>query len=217
MENNKPEWLRKAEEEQAKFSETKFGKMTDGEIAQCNALENHKEQYPELHEQYREKALDAGWRNPEVQSPLGVKGGTKTASYRLESGYFQSEKWKQSQSKGGKTSGDNNVKSGHFDNIRKDAIKASHAHVTCPKCGNTGSVRNIKPIHFDNCIYPKMLEIISNYIKPEEELSIVKLSKDIAKDLNISSIGRVQTALKRNFLEPGVKPSRYQKWKLKQS
>ena len=125
--SNKPEWLIKAEEEQAKFANTKFGKMTDGEIAAYNAIANHREQYPELYKQWREKGLDAGWRNPEVQGRLGVKGGTKTAAARKEEGYFQSEEWKQSQSKGGKTSGDNNAKSGHLDNIRPAATKA----VTC--------------------------------------------------------------------------------------
>ena len=33
-----------------------------------------------------------------------------------------------------------------------------------------------RAIHFDNCIYPK-IEVINNYIKPEEELSIIKLSE----------------------------------------
>lgn len=34
MKNNKPEWLLKAEEEQAKFNETKIGKMTEKAYAQ---------------------------------------------------------------------------------------------------------------------------------------------------------------------------------------
>ena len=188
MKNNKPEWLLKAEEEQAKFLKTKFGKMSQKEY--------------EFHER---------------QSHAGKSGGSKTVAVHKESGYFQSEEWKQSQSKGGKTSGDNNVKSGHWAKVgAKHGNTHSHAHITCPKCGHTGSTRNIKPIHFNNCIYPKMLEIISNYIKPDEELSIIKLSEAISKDLNVSR-GRVETMLKRNFVEPGIKPSRYPKWKLKQN
>ena len=61
-----------------------------------------------------------------------------------------------------------------------------------------------------------MLEVINNYIKPEEELSIIKLSEDIAKDLNVSS-SRVHTMISRKFLEPGVKKSRYAKYRLKQN
>ena len=37
MENNKPEWLRKAEEEIAKFNETKWAKYTDSEIDMVHA------------------------------------------------------------------------------------------------------------------------------------------------------------------------------------
>lgn len=69
MENNKPEWLIKAEEEQAKFNESKIGKMTDTQIKKSNdaiqflKLEDSEEQ--------RKRYLKAIEKHPNMQSNGG--------------------------------------------------------------------------------------------------------------------------------------------------
>ena len=69
MKNNKPEWLRKAEEEQAKFLKSKVGKMTDAEIKKSNdAIKFFK---LEDSEEQRKRYLKAIKKNPNMQS----KGG----------------------------------------------------------------------------------------------------------------------------------------------
>lgn len=63
MENNKPEWLRKAEEEQAKFNETKWAKYTDSQIEMVKGGSTAKPRY-----------------DSEYQSEMGKRGGAKGAA-----------------------------------------------------------------------------------------------------------------------------------------
>jgi len=214
MENNKPDWLKAFETDAQEFNDSKYVGYTDGQIAQINALDQWRKDNPEEVLKQREHAWDNGFRNSEVQSKLGIIGGANSVISRQESGFFESEEWRESQSKGGKTQGPKNVESGHWARIQPAATAASHTHVTCPKCGFTGSLRNIKPIHFDNCINPDITNIIGNYIGPNEEVSIKVLGKQIANHLEVG-VGRVETLLKRDFLIPGIQESRYPKWRLK--
>ena len=55
---------------------------------------------------------------------------------------------------GGKTTGNNNVKSGHLDKVRKPStggIAASSIIKTCPYCGHNGKQPSIYRLHFNNC------------------------------------------------------------------
>ena len=63
MENNKPEWLLKAEEEQAKFLETKWAKYTDSQLASVNGGATARPRY-----------------DSEYQSEMGKRGGAKGAA-----------------------------------------------------------------------------------------------------------------------------------------
>ena len=109
MKNNKPEWLRKAEEEQAKFNETKWAKYTDSQLASVNGGATAKPRY-----------------DSKYQSEQGIKGGAKRAKvvrdrqiaemgyegycqWKKENGYdkFTDEKKKEFHSLGGETTAAN--------------------------------------------------------------------------------------------------------------
>lgn len=55
----------------------------------------------------------------------------------------------ESRSKGGKTSGSNNVESGHWKNCQQEALKIVTQPTTCPHCGLTSNYNIIKGKHLD--------------------------------------------------------------------
>ena len=140
MENNKPEWLRKAEEEQAKFNETKWAKMTDAQLAQSNvAIEAFKLNDSE---EQRKRYLIALEKHPNMQS----NGGKTSGKNHVESGFLKSIC-----GLGGKVTGPKLGKS--------NAEKIS----TCEHCGHTDKYMGMIRHHFDNChslLYSKFLNLL---------------------------------------------------------
>lgn len=207
---NKPQWLIDAEKAMQEFKETKYANMSDGKLAQINALHNWKKHNKDLVNEYRKKATEARTSNKQLQSNSGKIGGSNTAKKRKEEGYFESKEWKENQSKGGKIQGSKNVESGHWAKVSKKGVKASHKEIECPVCKVKGSTRNIKQSHFDKCIYPIIQKIIESHLPNEKNFSITVLIKSLMKEIDYG-YRPIEVALKRFFLIPGEK-SRYAKW-----
>lgn len=88
MENNKPEWLLKAEQEQAKFNETKWAKYTDGQIASIVAgsqVDNRLDS--ELQSKYAKLGASKGgniaWNN--LVNKVGLEEAKKISVNKLHS------------------------------------------------------------------------------------------------------------------------------------
>ena len=144
---NKPEWLIKAEEEQAKFKESKFGKMNQkefeyyerqssaGAIGGIVNMEKNAEQL---------KTDAAKWRseNPEKVSELASLRGLITRA-----------KHPNLASENGKKVGKMHVESGHLAKVRDTNKMLSGANkvIKCPHCPKEGQLANMKRWHYDNC------------------------------------------------------------------
>ena len=88
MENNKPEWLLKAEQEQAKFNKTKWAKYTDGQIEQVIAgslVDNRLDS--ELQSKYGKiggsKGGNIAWNN--LVNKVGLEEAKKISVNKLHS------------------------------------------------------------------------------------------------------------------------------------
>lgn len=57
----------------------------------------------------------------------------------------------ESRSKGGVTSGNNNVKSGHWKKVQEAALEVVTQEVKCPHCSEVGNLNIMKRWHFDKC------------------------------------------------------------------
>lgn len=57
----------------------------------------------------------------------------------------------EARSKGGITSGNNNVKSGHWKKVQEAALEIVTQEVECPHCGSKGNLNIMKRWHFDKC------------------------------------------------------------------
>ena len=116
MENtNKPQWLIDAENEIKNFENSKYGKMSQKEFTKSEVGKHIGEIAK------KSGQLDAV-RNPSI-------GGKAAKLVNAQSKAGLAAKLVNAQSKagkvGGKIGGKKHVESGHLDNIRKDAIKAS--------------------------------------------------------------------------------------------
>ena len=133
---NKPEWLLKAEEEQAKFKESKFGKMSDTNIARSISgvisRNKYKEENPEEFKQGIQNAVDASieWRkaNPEKSTQISSDGGKSAMS---------GEHANKIHSMGGKVSGPNSAPKMHAKNLESGHYDTLHSGETLEKAHNT--------------------------------------------------------------------------------
>lgn len=91
--------------------------------------------------------IRAAENNPLYKDPKGYgkKGGDIRASmdsFKNINDYISNE----TRSRGGKTSGDNNVKSGHWDKVTNTPIKCEHCHTTYKRC-------NYMQYHGEFCVF----------------------------------------------------------------
>lgn len=138
------------------------------------------------------------------QGRKGEKGGTISAYNKLQRGFFQSREWKESQSKGGITSGNNNVKSGHIDDIRPLANAISHSKIECIHCKEPGDYVNIERYHNDNCDYPKFKHFIEQCKPTDDEFKIKPFVDAIFKLSGVKKT-RIDAVLKRRYVVPSGK------------
>lgn len=95
-------------------------------------------------------------RTKEHQSKAGTHGGLKRVKNLNDANFFGSEKHKNMSSKGGKTSGKNNVESGHWAKCQEKSRVSVKKLVKCDVCGDVGGNSAMKGHHFDKC---KTLEL----------------------------------------------------------
>ena len=130
---NKPEWLLKAEQEQAKFRETKFGKMTQKEFEEFerNSKGGQTSGNKNIESGHWDKVrkAEAEWtkNNPEKRKEISKKARANSPMGQInkERGWMHQIANFESRSKGGITTGKQNLESGHWAKCQKLATKAS--------------------------------------------------------------------------------------------
>ena len=159
MKNNKPDWLKKVEQQAKEFNESKFAKLTDAQFEQHKAL----------------KYFDS-----DAQSQRGKKAHES----KLKSGYYQSEKHKNAGKKGGSIVGQQHVESGHIKKLGQKYggqafRKIATEDYTCPVCGQNGKNRsNYKRWHGDNCKHTEFYKFFNQLPNTFSRKEAVKICED---------------------------------------
>ena len=119
MENqNKPDWLIKAQEEMAKFADTKIGKMSNKEFIRHEA---NKENAKCVDREKLGKILSESYKNnPEMKIKL-KQNAINSHLKAKQNGSYQTIEFKEKM----RNNGLKHVKSGHLENIRDIATQAS--------------------------------------------------------------------------------------------